>query len=241
MQQLTTVRIDIDGAVATLTLDRPDKRNAMDKTMVEDIAAATAMVQSRDDVHVLVLTGEGPSFCSGIDTRSPFSSDIEELYRAGSRQRDALNFCRKPIIAAVSGAAMGAGCELAMMCDMILADETAFFALPEISRATMPGFGGTQRLAHLVGRPRAMEICLTGRRVSAAEADRIGLVNRVVATGDLLAQARSLAQAIAAQSPLAAMMIKESVNATAELPLASGLQLEARLSQLSLGARKGAP
>ena len=234
---MTTIKLAIDAGVATLTLARPDKRNALDMVMVREIAGAVRTADADEAVRVLLVTQEGPSFCAGIDTRFPFSSDLNELYRDGFTDREAMALARKPVIAAVSGAALGAGCELALMCDIVLADETAFFALPEITRATIPGFGGTQRLARLVGSKRAMEICLTARRVPAAEAAALGMITAVVPACELASRARAMADTIAAAAPMAAMMIKESIAAAHELPLSAGLKLERRLSQMSLGAR----
>ena len=233
------VRLSIEDGIAIVTLDRPSVRNAMDARMVADLADVMRAVGESDEIRVVLLAAAGPSFCSGIDTRHPFPSDIESLYRDARADRDAVVLCRKPVIAAVSGAAFGAGCELALMCDIILADSTARFALPEISRDTMPGFGGTQRLVRLVGRLLAMEICLTGRIVPAEEAAAIGMVNRVVAPDALLSEAREMARQIARPSPLATMMIKEAINGADESFLKAGLQLERRLSQLSLSARTG--
>lgn len=239
MATTQTINLDDDGAIAILTLNRPAVRNAMDAVMVREIADAVRAIEIRDDVHALLLTGSPPAFCSGIDTRQPFPGDTALLYRNGLADREAVSLCRKPVIAAVSGAAFGAGLELAMMADIILADTSARFALPEVTRNTMPGFGGTQRLVRLVGRIRAMEICMTGRIVGAEEAERIGLVNRLVEPQELLQQAIALAKTIAGAATCA-MMIKEAINGADEGSLSSGLKLERRLSQMSLNIRKEA-
>jgi enoyl-CoA hydratase len=235
--QRQMIRLDHEGHVAILTLNRASVRNAMNRVMVQEIAAAFREIASRDEIHVVLLHGDGPAFCSGLDTREPYPGDLRELYPHTSTDRDAPALCRKPIIAAVCGAAFGAGFELALMCDILIADHTAKFALPEITRETLPGFGGTQRLARLIGRFRAMEMCLTGRQVSAEEALSIGLVNKVVEPSNLLTEARAIATTIAAASPLASAMIKESINAADESSLSEGLRLERRLSQMSLAAR----
>lgn len=233
-----TISISSQGAVAILTLDRPEVRNAMDSAMVQEIADAFAQFDADDEVRAIVLAGSPPAFCSGIDTRQSFPGDLEALYRNGFAGRNAPARCRKPVIAAVSGAAFGAGCELALMADMIIADTTARFALPEITRDTLPGFGGTQRLCRLVGRIRAIEICMTGRSVMADEAERIGLVNRVVEPGRLIEEALSLATAVSSFSPVAAMMIKQSINSADETTLSSGGNIETLLSYISISIRE---
>jgi enoyl-CoA hydratase len=235
-----TIDVPERGRVAIITLNRPTVRNAMDSIMVRELAESVRSLEKQDEIQSILLTGSAPAFCSGIDTRQPFPGDLRDLYQHGFADREAVGLCRKPVVAAVSGAAFGAGFELALMADIIFADASVRFSLPEVTRQTMPGFGGTQRLARLVGRIRAMEICMSGRVVAAEEALRIGLVNQLLEPSELLEHAFKFAEAIAAAAPVT-MMIKEAINAADEGSLASGLRMERRLSQMSLNIRKSTP
>ena len=231
------VRVDQEGAVATVTLDRPASRNAFNLAMIAELAAAFAQLDRDGSIAAVVLTGSPPSFCAGLDTKEAWPQEFDTLAAGGMGDRDAPAKCRKPIVAAISGAAFGAGCELAMMCDILIADTTAVFAQPEISRGAAPGFGGTQRLARLVGRLVANEMCLTGRKVPAVEAREIGLVNAVVEPEELLRRAMGIAQRIAQSAPHAAAAIKQAILAADMTTLTAGLQLERNLSFALLAAR----
>jgi enoyl-CoA hydratase len=219
------------GAVGLIKLNRPKMLNALSFSVFKEIAAAIDAFEADDDIGCIVATGNEKAFAAGADIKEMqpkgfidmFASDFTEI--GGDR----VARCRKPTIAAVSGYALGGGCELAMMCDIIIASETARFGQPEITLGTIPGIGGTQRLTRAIGKSKAMDLCLTGRMMDAAEAERSGLVARVVPAADLLNEALKTAEAIAAMPPLAAIAVKEMVNAAFEIPLSQGIRFERRL------------
>ncbi|MFL6210193.1 MAG: enoyl-CoA hydratase/isomerase family protein [Pyrinomonadaceae bacterium] len=225
------------GACARITLNRPAKRNALTGAMLEELTELFARLGERRELLALVLTGAGAeAFCAGTDI-----AELAMLDEAGARsaaQRgqaacDAIELCGVPVIAAVNGAAVGGGCELALACHLRVAANHASFALPEIKLGLLPAYGGTQRLARAVGAGRALAAMLAGDTITADEAARCGLVNRVVAPAQLLAETEALAQTLATQAPLALRACLTAVTRGARLPLEEGLQLEAELfSQL---------
>ena len=230
------------GRVLLIRLNRPEKLNALTTGMLRELSAALDAGERDDGVGVFVLTGGERAFAAGADVGeiaglADFAAAAREDFPTEVWHR--VSACRKVVIAAVAGHALGGGCELAMMCDIILAADNAKFGQPEILLGTMPGAGGTQRLARAAGKSKAMEMCLTGRTMDAAEAERVGLAARVVPAESLEAEAMALAEKIAGVSLPAARMVKEAVNA-AFPGLAEGLRLERRLfhSTFALEDRK---
>jgi len=221
------VLVEKDGPLGVITLNRPQQLNALSYDLVKDLSLAMQELDRDEEVCVLIVTGGEKVFAAGADIkemaeRGPFDQRINErlIYR------DRINKIRKPVIAAVSGFALGGGCEVAMSCDIIVASETARFGQPEVNLGIIPGTGGTQRLTHAVGKFRAMEMVLTGDIISAAEAERIGLVNRVVPVELLLEEEKAIAKKIAAKPQLAVRAAKEAVLKSANLPLDEGLEFE---------------
>ena len=225
-----TLIVEVRGRVAIVTLNRPQALNALNSTVMEELRQALAGFQKDGDVGAVVLTGSEKAFAAGADIKEMQSLDFVDAYLGDfiSGWEDVAGF-RKPMIAAVSGFALGGGCELAMMCDFIIASSTAKFGQPEITLGVIPGMGGSQRLTRAVGKAKAMDLCLTGRMMDAAEAERSGLVARVVEPERLLDEAIAAAEKIAAFSAPAVLMAKESVNRAFELTLAEGLRFERRL------------
>lgn len=220
------VTVERDGRVATLVLDRPTVHNAVNPALVAQVAEACAALDVDPAIHVVIVTGRGRSFSAGLDRAAPLKPDLQTLVLDGLGDREALYRLRKPTIGAISGATLGAGCELALCCDMLIADTTAFFSLPEVSFNGAPGAGGAVRLAARVGADRAMEICLTGRRVPSEEAKALGLVMEVCAPDQLQARARALADAIAAQPLAPLMLVKQGVRASLQPGLSAALPLQ---------------
>ncbi len=226
-----TLIVETAEAVTLIRLNRPEALNALNSRLLAELGDALASAAADDSVGCIVLTGSERAFAAGADIKEMSDKTYAEMFKtdfftAGAR---AVEQCRKPIIAAVAGFALGGGCELAMMCDFILAADTAKFGQPEINLGVAPGVGGTQRLTRQVGKSKAMEMILTGRMMDAAEAERAGLVSRIVLAADLVSEALATAKKIAAQSPLAVMMNKELVNAAYETSLTQGVKLERRL------------
>jgi enoyl-CoA hydratase len=221
------VFVEKDGAIGVVTLNRPQALNALSYALVKDLSLAMQELDADKEVRVIIVTGGDKVFAAGADIkemadRGPFDERIHE--RLG--YRDQINKIGKPVIAAVSGFALGGGCELAMSCDIIIASETARFGQPEVNLGIIPGSGGTQRLTHLVGKHRAMELVLTGDIISAADAERFGLVNRVVPPELLLEEAKNVAKKIAAKPVLAVKEAKEAVLKAANASLDEGLEFE---------------
>ncbi len=216
---------------AVVTLNRPEALNALNTTLTGELGDFLESVADDDSVRCVVLTGSVKAFAAGADIKEMADQAYADMYRGNffARAHDRVASFRKPIIAAVSGYALGGGCELAMLCDFIIASETARFGQPEINLGVAPGIGGSQRLTRAVGKAKAMDMCLTGRMMDAAEAERSGLVSRVVASDALLDEARAAAAKIADQSILAVMANKELVNAAFETSLAQGVVFERRL------------
>ena len=225
------------GEVATVTFNRPDVLNALDLETMEELADATRRVKTDPKLKVLILTGTGEkAFVARADIRrmaDMASRDAREFSRFGQRVLREMETLGKPSIAAVNGFALGGGCEVAMACSIRYAAETARFGQPEISLGIIPGYGGTQRLARLVGLGRALEICLTGGMVSAGEALRIGLVNKVVPADTLMDEARTLAEKLAANSAPAMDLILKACNEGMEAGIEAGLELESVLFSLA--------
>ena len=224
------ILVERSGRVGLVTLNRPKALNALSKGLVGDLNHALAGFEADEGIGAVVITGSEKAFCAGADIREVADLDFITAYRGDIvSEWDRVAACRKPLIAAVAGYALGGGCELAMMCDIILAADSAKFGQPEITLGIIPGAGGTQRLARLVGRAKAMELCLTGRLMGAEEAERAGLVSRIVAAGALMEEAMRVAEKIASFPLAAVMMAKESINRAEETPLAEGLRFERRL------------
>jgi len=228
-----TLLTEVDGAVAVITLNRPDALNAFNNQLMDELTAALDRFDEDREIGCIVITGSKKAFAAGADIKEMQNNSYLDIYKSDvfGDHHEAIARFRKPIIAAVSGYALGGGCEIAMMCDMIVASESAKFGQPEITLGVMPGIGGTQRLTHAVGKAKAMDMCLTGRMMDAGEAERAGLVARVVPVDDLLETAQTMAAKIAAQSQPIAMMTKETINAAFEMSLAQGIQFERRLFQ----------
>ena len=220
-----------DGAVALVRLNRPKALNALSDRLMTELGAALDALETDDTVRCVVLTGSEKAFAAGADIREMADKTYAQAFSEDfiTRNWERTAQFRKPIVAAVAGYALGGGCELAMMCDFILAADNARFGQPEINLGVVPGAGGTQRLTRFVGKSKAMEMVLTGRMIDAAEAERCGLVSRVTPLAELVPEAMKAAQAIAALSPVAVMMAKELVNAAYETPLAQGVALERRM------------
>jgi enoyl-CoA hydratase len=221
------VIVEKDGAIAVVTLNRPQALNALSYGLVKDLCLAMQELDRDKEVRVMIVTGGEKVFAAGADIkemadRGPFDERIHERLD----YRDQINKMTKPVIAAVSGFALGGGCELAMSCDIIIASETARFGQPEVNLGIIPGSGGTQRLTRLLGKHRAMEMVLTGDIVNAADAERFGLVNRVVPVELLLEEAKNVAKKIAAKPALAIKEAKEAVLKAANSSLDEGLEFE---------------
>ncbi len=219
------------GRVGLITLNRPKALNALCAQLVYELAQTVDALEADPDIGCLVLTGSDRAFAAGADIKEMQSKSYVDAYMEDfiTVHWERIAACRKPTIAAVAGYALGGGCEVAMMCDMIIAADTAKFGQPEINLGAIPGAGGTQRLPRAVGKAKAMEMCLTGRMMGAEEAERAGLVTRVVPADDLLADALKTAASIADKSLPIAMICKESVNRAYETTLAEGVRFERRL------------
>jgi enoyl-CoA hydratase len=230
MQQEDLVSIDFQNKVMVVTFNRPEALNALNRRLIKQLNVALDQAENDTRIDVIVLTGAGKAFAAGADITEmknvTFSEVIEKDFMAPWER---LSRCRKPVIAAVNGFALGGGCELAMMCDIIYASESATFGQPEITLGTMPGAGGTQRLTSLVGKTKAMEICLTGRRLTAEQAEKIGLVTQVFPDDQLLSKTMETAHKISEFSQPVVQMIKEAIKDGAETPLESGIRFERRL------------
>lgn len=226
-----TLILETSDGVTLIRLNRPEALNALNSQLLGELVAVLDAAEADDAVRCLVITGSERAFAAGADIKEMSDKTYAEMFRQdffGAAARRIEQF-RKPIIAAVSGFALGGGCELAMLCDFIIASDTAKFGQPEINLGVAPGIGGTQRLTRFVGKSKAMEMILTGRMMDAAEAERSGLVSRVVAADKLVEEALAAARKIAGQSPLAVMMNKELVEAAYETTLATGVSLERRM------------
>lgn len=226
-----TINVDIEDYVATITLDRPDALNALNSQLLQELCDALEAADASDKVRCVVLTGSEKAFAAGADITEMADKSFVDMYVKAFFQSETERFgaIRKPIIAAVAGYALGGGCELAMMCDIIIAAENAKFGQPEINLGVIAGIGGTQRLTRYVGKAKSMDMHLTGRFMDAAEAESSGLVSRVVPPKKLLEEARGTALKIAEKSLLATMAAKDAVNRSYETTLAEGINYERRL------------
>ncbi len=225
--------VEREGAVAVVTVNRPAVLNALNRSTLEELRGVCAELAADREVRVVILTGAGTkAFVAGADINELAVASPEEgrtLARTGQQVFDQIAHLGKPVIAAINGFALGGGCELAMACTLRLAADSAKLGQPEVNLGLIPGYGGTQRMSRLVGKTRAMEWLLTGAPMSASEAERIGLVNRVVPAADLMAEARALAARLAGQAPIAVRYILEAVNQGLEIPLGEACALEASL------------
>jgi enoyl-CoA hydratase/carnithine racemase len=226
-----TLIVETTEAVTLIRLNRPDALNALNSQLLGELSQALDAAEADDAVRCLVLTGSERAFAAGADIKEMSDKTYAQMFAtdfftAAARRIEQF---RKPIVAAVAGYALGGGCELAMLCDFIIAAETARFGQPEINLGVMPGIGGTQRLTRFVGKSKAMDMMLTARMMDAAEAERVGLVSRVVPADKLIGEAMAAAARIAGQSPLAVMMAKELVNTAYETTLSTGVAVERRL------------
>jgi enoyl-CoA hydratase len=225
-----TIISETRGKVGLITLNRPKALNALNTTVLREVVEEMRLMEADARIGAIVLTGSEKAFAAGADIKQMQSKTYVEAFMedffAGWEE---VTRIRKPIIAAVAGYALGGGCELAMMCDFIIAAETARFGQPEITLGVMPGMGGSQRLTRFVGKSKAMDMCLTGRMMDAQEAERAGLVSRVVPAGELIEEALRAAEKIANFSLPAVMMAKEAVNRSYETTLAEGLRFERRV------------
>lgn len=226
-----TIIVDITDYVATITLDRPDALNALNDQVMRELTTAVTEADASDKVRCIIITGSEKAFAAGADISEMAEKSFVDMFFTDPFGGPSMKMqaCRKPIIAAVSGYALGGGCELAMICDFIIASETAKFGQPEINLGVIAGMGGTQRLTRFVGKSKAMDMHLTGRFMDAAEAERSGLVSRVVPAKKLLEEARSAALKISEKSLLASIAAKDAVNKSYETTLAEGLQYESRV------------
>ena len=225
-----TIVVETRDRVGLVTLNRPKALNALNSELIGELSEALDAFEKDERIGCIVITGSDKAFAAGADIKEMASLDFIDAYVGdfiSSWDRVARN--RKPIVAAVAGYALGGGCELAMMCDFIIAGENARFGQPEITLGVMPGAGGTQRLTRFVGKSKAMDMCLTGRMMDAAEAERTGLVSRVVPVADLLETALDAANKIASFSLPSVMMTKETVNRAYEMTLAEGIRFERRM------------
>lgn len=226
-----TIIVEIEDHVALIKLDRPDALNALNSQLAQELCTALEDADSNDKVRCIVITGSDKAFAAGADIKEMSEMSFVDVYSSNlfGALNDRVCAIRKPIIAAVAGYALGGGCELAMLCDFIIAADTAKFGQPEINLGVIAGLGGSQRLTRFVGKSKSMDMNLTGRFMDAEEAERAGLVSRVVPAKKLMDEAMGAAQKIAEKSQLTAMAAKESVNRSYELPLSEGMLFERRV------------
>ena len=225
-----TLLVTTKGKVGVITLNRPHALNALNTLLISELNRALDKFEANPQIGCIVITGNEKAFAAGVDIKEMQSKTFVEAYGSDFLAPfDKISHIRKPILAAVAGYALGGGCELAMMADFIIAADSAKFGQPEIKLGVTPGMGGSQRLTWAIGKAKAMEMCLTGRMMGAEEAERSGLVAKVVPSADLLDEALKTAETIASMAPLAAIANKEMVNAAFEMGLAQGINFERRL------------
>ena len=229
--ELKTILARKEGPVGVITLNRPSALNALNGELLAELVRTLEQWDRDDSVRAIVVTGSERSFAAGADIKEMAPQSYMDAFKENlfAEAAEKIASVRKPILAAVAGFALGGGCELAMLCDFIIAADNAKFGQPEINLGVMPGMGGTQRLTRFVGKSKAMEMCLTGRMMDAAEAERSGLVSRVVPVSELMNEALKSANAIAERSLPIVMMAKETVNRAFETTLAEGIRFERRL------------
>jgi enoyl-CoA hydratase len=226
-----TLIVEAHEAVTLIRLNRPEALNALNGQLMDEMTAALDAAEADPGVRAIVITGSERAFAAGADIKEMAPKSYADVFTEDfiTRNWERVTRCRKPVVAAVAGYALGGGCELAMMCDFIIAADNARFGQPEINLGVTPGAGGTQRLARFIGKSKTMDMVLTARMMDAAEAERCALVSRVVPLAELVPTALETARKIASLSPLAVMMAKEMVNAAYETPLTEGVKLERRL------------
>jgi enoyl-CoA hydratase len=225
------ILVETHGKVGLIRLNRPQALNALNDALMNELSEQLTAFDADASINCMIVTGNEKAFAAGADIVAMAGYDYMDVYKGDfiTRNWEQLRRIRKPIIAAVAGYALGGGCELAMMCDFIIAADSAKFGQPEIKLGTIPGAGGTQRLTRAVSKAKAMDMCLTARMMDAAEAERAGLVSRVVAADKLIEEALAAATVVASMSQPMVMMIKEAINRAYETPLSEGLQFERRL------------
>ena len=225
------ILVERRGAVGIVTLNRPAALNALNAALISELGAALDEFEDDAGIGAIILSGSDKAFAAGADVKEMVSKSYPEIYCEDfiTCGWERVAQCRKPVVAAVAGFALGGGCEIAMMCDIVIAADTARFGQPEIALGTIPGAGGTQRLTRFVGKAKAMDLCLTGRMMDAMEAERAGLVSRIVPAAELLSEAIKIAERVADMSRPIAMMVKEAVNRAYETTLAEGVRFERRL------------
>ncbi|MEV5596681.1 enoyl-CoA hydratase [Streptomyces sp. NPDC052496] len=229
-QPYETILVERTGRTALLTLNRPEALNALNRQLMTEVVAATEELDRDPDIGCIIITGSAKAFAAGADIKEMRPRSYMDMYLSDwFTAWDRLGALRTPTIAAVAGHALGGGCELAMLCDILLAADTAVFGQPEIKLGVIPGIGGSQRLTRAIGKAKAMDLCLTGRTMNATEAERSGLVSRVVPATDLLTEAHTVADQVAAMSAPVTMMAKEAVNRAFETTLTEGVRFERRL------------
>ena len=229
-EQYANILVERRGRVGLVTLNRPDALNALNKATMDELVAAVTAMDADAEVGAVVVTGSSKAFAAGADIKEMQSKGYMDMYAADwFRGWENFTRLRIPVVAAVSGFALGGGCELAMMCDFIIAGDNAKFGQPEINLGVLPGMGGSQRLTRAVGKSKAMDMILTGRFMDAAEAERSGLVSRVVPAADVVEEALKAAAVIASKSKPVAMVAKEAVNTAFETGLAQGVLFERRV------------
>jgi enoyl-CoA hydratase len=232
-----TVLIERDEPVAVVRLNRPEQRNALSNQLMSELVGALENLDADEAIRCVVLTGDDKAFAAGADIKELSDATHFELYFGGRIDKwDAIRKIRTPIVAAVSGYCLGGGCELAMACDLIVASETAQFGQPETNLAVLPGAGGTQRLTRAIGKSKAMDVILTGRFLTAQEAEQAGLVARVLPQESWLEDAKGVAASIAEKSPVGVRLAKEAVNQAFETTLAAGLDAERKAFHLALSS-----
>jgi enoyl-CoA hydratase len=226
-----TLLLAVIDNVATITLNRPEALNAFNNQLMDDLTACLDQLEADAHVRAIVITGSAKAFAAGADIKEMAPKTFADVYRDDfiTANWERVTRCRKPVIAAVAGFALGGGCELAMMCDFIIAADTAKFGQPEIKLGVIPGAGGSQRFARAAGKSKAMDMILTGRMMDAVEAERCGIVARIVPAGDLLAEAHKAAKTIASYGGLSVMAAKEAVDRAFETTLSEGVRFERRL------------
>ncbi|HTJ94222.1 MAG TPA: enoyl-CoA hydratase [Pararobbsia sp.] len=232
-----TILVETRGAVGLVTLNRPKALNALNATLIDELGTAFSRFDADESIGCIVLTGSEKAFAAGVDISMMAGFSYMDVFKSNYLGENwaRLSTIRKPIIAAVAGFALGGGCELAMLCDFIIAADNAKFGQPEVKLGVLPGCGGTQRLPNAVSKAKAMDMCLTGRMMDAEEAERAGLVSRIVPLASLLDEALAAATTIAGYSQPVVMMIKEAVNRAYETPLAEGLLFERRVFHAAFG------
>ncbi len=232
-----TILFERQGAVALITLNRPEAMNALCAELFDELNTVLDEIEADENIGAIVITGSDRAFAAGADIREMMDQSYQDMLSDTglTKNCDRISFCPKPVIAAVAGYALGGGCELAMMCDFIIAADNAKFGQPEITLGTVPGIGGSQRLTGLVGKAKAMDMCLTGRMMDAAEAERAGLVSRVVALDSYRQVALETAQQIAGYSQPVVAMLKQLVNSALEVSLQQGLKNERQQFKATFG------